>query len=196
MKHHPRILSALGLSSLAIERMSDPSRVRLLVEPTSGANAGPTLADLRTQLGGADEGTMADPWFGIEHVVDLSRWRDLPPDTRFVVRFTYDTNDDAATRSNDAIRVLLLAAVPDDEATACTFEELLGRRVTVESVPSEPDPESERTETTLREAMNTNRKWTKARVRATLTLMVREGIILRVSRGRREPFRYWREQLL
>jgi hypothetical protein len=195
-RRRPAIFSALGISPDTVRHMSDPDKVRLVVEPVSEPDSGPTLAELRMQLGGTDEGMMTDPWFGNSYPVDLSRWRDLPPETRFLVRFTYDTSTRVVMRPIDAIQPLLLAALPDDEEGACTFDDLLRRRLTLESVPEQPNGPSERSEITLEDAMSRNRRWSKASVRATLTRMVRSGTVLRVGRGSmRDPFRYSRKQL-
>ena len=63
------------------------NEVTLELAPGRNPNWGPTLADLRSSLGGSDQGTFTDPRYGTKHAVDLGPWAQLPPDTRFSLRF-------------------------------------------------------------------------------------------------------------
>ena len=84
----------------------------LELAPGRNPNWGPTLADLRSRLGGSDQGTFTDPRYGTKHPVDLGPWAHLPPDTRFTLQFHRPVRGSQRDRRRLAVESLLTASMP------------------------------------------------------------------------------------
>lgn len=175
------------------------SVVSMELAPALGRNWGPTLADLRTRLGGADQGEFTDPRFGIKHAVDLRPWAELPPDTHFKLGFHYPVEGSPRDRRRLGIESLLTSssAMPQEADEARTLDEILDATLHTQRVVPRGDgtyedqewkPSSPRQ--LFAEMPNTP---SRQRLRRTLRRLVDRGVVFQRGKGtRREPYRYWR----
>jgi hypothetical protein len=172
--------------------------VILELAPGLSPNWGPTLADLRTRLGGSDQGTFTDPRFGTKHAVDLRPWTHLPPQTRFVLHFHYPVPESHSVRRRLAVESLLTSGMPFVMDEARTLDELLDTGLETQDL----EPQSDGTFKELDWRMRTARQMfglmpnppSRRRLLRALSRLTDSGEVFRTGTGtRHDPYRYWRD---
>ena len=168
--------------------------VTMQLEPFRGHGAGPTLAELRERLGGSDHGEFREPWYGTNHPVDLRPWADLPPETRFRLRYQYQPSMARPKRGLLLIDALLSAAMPRSSDTAATLDELINRPIETEVVGGEGKGSANKAYLrSARQAFEeSSPPISRRRIRTRLTAMVAVGRVHSRGKGSKaDPLRFW-----
>jgi len=174
------------------------SEVTLELAPSPNPNWGPTLADLRSRLGGSDQGTFTDPRYGTKHAVDLRPWAHLPPDTRFTLRFHHPVRGSERDRRRLAVESLLTASMPFVPDEGRTLDELLHTGLETQDLKPQPDGTFKESDWVIRTARQMfdlmPNPPSRRRLLGALAHLRQTGDVFRSGRGTRpDPYRYWRD---